>query len=235
MGVVRILRIIAVVICTTCVIAYLLVSRSLWFPELEKQIRTSHHRLTKSVDLAQPGLVTWKIPGDDWSYEGECRVSLVVDKISSIPWESYQKGSMALQVKMDAYAVTCEPTASGKNVEGFHTNRLIRNWYFTTDVPLSADARIWESGNSSGTEFGLCGVRRYPWEDTYVLFDILRPDNVLAKANPRLQIVGDYDYAVEGHILSLRIFRDSVLFLLIVCVSALVYMALKHNSSREKT
>jgi len=235
METVRVIRIIVVVTCATCIVGYLLVSRTLWFPELDKQIRISHHRLTKPVDLTQPGLVTWKIGSEDWNYEGECRVSLMVDKIPSIPWESYQKGSMTLQVKMDAYAITYEPTASGKNIEGLRANRLIRNWYFKTDAPLSPDARIWESGNSSGTEFGLCGVQRYPWEDTYVLFEIVRPDNVLAKANPQLQIVGDYDYAVQEHISWLRIFRDSVLFLLIMCVLALAYMAIKYSSLRANT
>jgi hypothetical protein len=59
------------------------------------------------------------------------------------------------------------------------------------------------------------------------MLEIVQPDPVLAKANPKLEVVGDYDYAVFEHITPLRIFRDSVLLLLAVCVLGLAYVAIK--------
>ncbi len=104
--------------------------------------------------------------------------------------------------------------------------RLVRNWYFTTDTPLSAEARIWESWGTS-VEIGLCGVQRYPWEDTYIEVEVLQPDLLLAKANPRLQIFGEHDYAVYEHIIILRVIRDGVLLFLALCVMGVAYVALK--------
>jgi hypothetical protein len=205
---------------------YLFVSRSLWFPDLERQIKVGNDRLSKEVDLTHAQTITWKISGDDWKYTGECRVALILDRVSDIPPEAYRKESMALKLKMDAYAVTYEPTTKGTRIEGFRVPRLIRNWYFRTDSPLSPDARIWESWGKA-VELGLCGVQRYPWEDTYITLEVIQPDPVLAKANPKLEIVGDYDYAVFEHITPIRIFRDFVLLLLGLCVLGLAYVAIK--------
>lgn len=227
METVRAVKKVLVVVGAALVVGYLLISRSLWFPDLERQIRVGRDRLTKAVDLRKPATITWKIPGEAWKYQGECQVALVLEKIPAIPWKAYRKESMALQVKMDAYAITYNPTAFGNRIEGIRANRLIRNWYFITDTPLSPEARIWEFSGASGVELGLCGVQRYPWEDTYVVFEILRPDPVLAEANPKLQIVGEYDYAVYGHIWPLRIFRDTVLLFLNACVIGLAYAAFK--------
>ncbi len=207
-------------------LAYLLASRSLWFPNLERQAKIGRDRLCRPVDLNNAQTITWKIKGDDWKYTGECRVALVLDRSSSIPVEAYRKESMALKVRTDAYAITYEPTTKGTTIEGFRTPRLIRNWYFTTDMPLSPDARIWESWGNA-VELGLCGVQRYPWEDTYVTLDVIQPDPLLGKANPRLEIVGEHDYAVYEHITVLRIFRDAILLVLSVCVISLAYVAVK--------
>jgi hypothetical protein len=196
------------------------------FPDLERQIKTGRDRLTKDIDLNHSQTITWKIKGDDWKYTGECRVALILDRISDVPSKAYQKESMALKVKIDAYAITYEPTTKGTTIEGIRAPRLIRNWYFRTDSPLSPDARIGESWGEK-VELGLCGVQWYPWEDTYIVLEIVQPDPVLAKTNPKLGVVGDYDYAVFEHITALRIFRGSVLLVLALCVLGLAYVAIK--------
>ena len=215
-----------VAIATIFLLLYLFVSRSFWFPDLERQIKTGRDRLTKDIDFSHAQTITWKIKGDDWKYTGECRVALNLDRLSDVPAEAYRKESMALKLKTDAYAVTYEPTTKGTTIEGFKAPRLIRNWYFTTDMPLSPGASIWESWGEK-VELGLCGVQRYPWEDTYIIIDIVQPDPILAKTNPKLEIVGDYDYAVFEHITPLRVFRDSVLGLLGICILGLAYVAIK--------
>ena len=207
-------------------LVYLFASWGLWFSDLERQANAGRDRLSKAIDLSRAQTLTWKIKGDDWKYSGECRVALVLDRMSDIPPEAYWKKSMALKVRMDAYAVTYEPTANGTMIEAFRAPRLVRNWYFTTDMPLSPDVRIWEVWGNA-VELGLCGVHRYPWEDTYITLDIIQADPVLAKANPKLEIVGEHDYAVFEHITILRIFRDGVLLFLGFCVIGLAYVALK--------
>jgi hypothetical protein len=79
----------------------------------------------------------------------------------------------------------------------------------------------------SVVELGLCGLNRYPFEDTYIVVDVLEPDTVLAMARPRLEIFPEHDYAVYEHVGMLRILRDIVLVLLGLCVIGLVYGAIR--------
>ena len=184
------------------------------------------------VDLSKTGKVVWRIPEDKWKYTGEVKVALELDNNQMLPSAAFQKESMGLRVVMDAKATTYEPPASGMK-EVLQANRLICNWYFTTDEPLSPEARIWESGGSSFMEFGLCGANRYPWEDTIIEMDVLRADPILSKANPRLIAYGDYDYAVLEHIGLLRFLRDTILVLLALCVVIMAYYGIKPKSNQD--
>jgi hypothetical protein len=215
-----------IIVGALLLLGYLFLTRSLWFSELERQAKVGRDRLNKPIDLARADTIIWKIKGDDWKYTGEFRVGLVFDRLSDIQPAAYRKESMLLKLKVDAYAITYKPTGMGTRIEGFRAPRLIRNFYYTTDAPLSSEARIWESWGKS-IELGLCGVERYPFEDTYVAVEIVQPDPVLAKANPRLEIVGEHDYAVYEHLPMLRIFRDFVLMFLVLCVIGLAYGAVK--------
>jgi hypothetical protein len=215
-----------IVLGALVLLGYLFLSRSLWFSDLEKQAKVGRDRLSKSIDVARADKLTWKIKGDDWKYTGECHVALVLDRFGDIPIEAYRKESMALKLKVDAYAITYKPTGIGSRIEGFQAPRLIHNGYFTTDEPLSRDARIWESWRET-VELGLGGLNRYSFEDTYVVIEILQPDPILAKANPRLEIFGEHDDAIYEHLPMLHIFRDVVLLFLALCVIGLAYVALK--------
>ena len=206
----------------------------MWFPRLEEQIDVGKDRLIKQVDLSTAKTITWQIHEDDWNYTGEIRVALVVDNLPEIPREAYDKKTMELKAKMDAYAIVYTSTNSGRK-EVLRANRLIKNWYFTTNEPLSPDARIWESGGGSTLEFGLSGVKRYPFEDTYIVINIEKGDPNLAKANPRLQVVGEHDYAVSHHIGGLRIFRDTILAFLAICAITICYFSIKNNKKSNKS
>lgn len=222
---------IVVVLIAALLLGYLAYSRSLWFPELERQVAVGKDRLSKPVDIEKSGKILWRIPEDQWKYTGEVKVALLIDNAQSLPRAALRKESMALQVVMDASAVSCEPSLSGMK-EVLRANRLIRNWYYATNAPLSPKARIWESGGGGTVELGLCGVTRYPWEDTIIEMDILRPDPILGGANPRLVVYGDYDYAAEEHIGSLRAARDVILCLLACCIALLAYYAMKTKSNQ---
>ena len=222
---------IVIVLSAMLLLGYLAYSRSLWLSGLEKQVSIGRDRLSKPIDIEKTGKTQWRIPQDQWKYTGEVKVALEVDNIKTIPRSAYNKDNMSLRVAMDATAITYEPSNSGMK-EVLRAGRLIRNWYYTTNEPFSPEARIWESGGSSTVEFGLCGVRRYPWEDTIIEINVLRADPELSKASPRLIAYGDYDYAVYEHIGSLRVLRDMVLFLLVLCVAILTYYGMKTKSNK---
>lgn len=222
---------IVVVLGAALLLGYLAYSRSLWFPELEREVAMGRDTLAKPVDLEKAGKILWRIPEDQWKHTGEVKVALLIDNLQTLPRDALRKESMALQVVMDANAVTYEPSTSGMK-EVLRANRLIRNWYYTTNEPLSPKARIWESGGGETVEFGLCGVCRYPWEDTIIEMDILRPDPILGEAHPRLIVYSDYDYAVDEHIGGLRTLRDVTLCLLACCIAVLAYYAMKAKSNQ---
>jgi hypothetical protein len=228
MRIVRVLKIGFVVLSAFAVLGYLFLTRAFWFSDLERQARVGEDRLSKPIDISHVDRVVWEIPARNWKYNGECHVALVLDRRDDIPFDAYRKESMTLRVKVDAYAITNEPAAGGNVIHGSQQlPRLIRNWYFRTDEPLSPDARIWESSGDASIEFGLCGLHRYHFEDSYVVIEVTRPDRVLAQANPRLQIFGEHDYAVYEHLPMLRVVRDSILVLLAVCTIVLACGALK--------
>ncbi|OGV63027.1 MAG: hypothetical protein A2283_14895 [Lentisphaerae bacterium RIFOXYA12_FULL_48_11] len=151
---------IMIVLSATVLLAYLAYSRNLWFSELERQVAVGKDILSQPIDIEKPGKILWRITEDQWKYTGEVKVGLLIDNNQTLPRDALRKESMALQVVLDANAVTYQPSTSGMK-EVLRVNRLIRNWYFTTNEPLSPNARIWESGNGSTVEFGLCGVNRY--------------------------------------------------------------------------
>lgn len=217
----------AVAISAIALLGCLLTSRRLWLADLENHIQIGNDRLTRQIDIGQPQTITWKIAGDDWDYTGEVHIGLVLDEVNGLPRDAYSKDSMKLKLKVNAYAITYEPAANGRRIDGFRADRLIRNWYFKTDRPLSPGARLWESGNGERHEFGLCGLQRYPWEDTYVVVEVEEADPNLQQARPRLEVTGKYDYAVYEHIATLRTIRDFVLTLLGLCVVGLSYAAIR--------
>jgi hypothetical protein len=207
-------------------LVYLFLSRGFWFPEIERQVRAGKNRLSRPLDIMRVGKVTWRIGAEEWKYTGECEVALVFDRINTIDDAAYRKESRRLKVKVDAYAIPFAQAGPAKRIEGAATPRLIKNWYYTTDEPFAGNAKIWEMWGSV-VEFGLCGLNRYPFEDTYIVVDILEPDTVLAMAKPRLEIFPEHDYAVYEHVGMLRILRDIVLVLLGLCVIGLVFGAIR--------
>lgn len=149
------IRNIVIVVSTLLLLGYLVASRGLWFAELEREVAIGKDRLSKPVDLEKTGKIEWHIPEDQWKYTGEVKVALEVDNVQTIPRNAYSKETMALRVAMDANAITYQPSNAGLK-EVTRANRLIRNWYYTTNEPFSPEARIWESGGESTIEFGLC-------------------------------------------------------------------------------
>lgn len=213
-------------------LAYLFFSRDLWFPEIDRELQLAKERRSRPVEIGQAGKITWRINAEDWKYTGECEVALVLDRVDTIDPSAYRKGSRALKVKVDAYAIPYEVSGPTKRIEHPATPRLIRNWYYTTDEPFAQTARIWEFWGNV-VELGLCGLHRYPFEDTFVEVDILEPDPVLAVAKPRLAIFPKQDHAMSEHAAIPLVLRDIVLVLLGLCVIGLAYAVIRRASAQS--
>jgi len=222
---------IIIILSAALLLGYLAYSRSLWFPEFERMASVKRAEvLFKPVDLEKPGKIQWRIPMDQWKYTGEVKVALLVDNIKGIPTN---KDNMILRVVMDASAVTYEPSNSGMH-EVLRANRLIRNWYYTTNEPFSPKARIWQTGGQGFLEYGLCGVNRDRWEDTIIEMEVLQPDPALSKAHPRLAIYDNFEDVgeVQAILVYLRIIRDVILCLLAGGIIILSFSAMKAKSTK---
>lgn len=175
--------------------------------EIERRVRIKESPYYCNVlDVGKTGTFTWKISKNDWSYrEGEAMISLIFQR-SLVTYKT--KKEMSLKVKINAYT---------KVENDLKVNRLIKNWYYTTDEPFSSEARLWESGGPEA-EYGLGALNIYPFEDLFIEITILNPDTELAKAMPRLKIVGTVDLA--GVTWQISIVDGG----LILCILLLIFM-----------
>jgi hypothetical protein len=78
------------------------------------------------------------------------------------------------------------------------------------------------SGGAEKMKYGLAAVQFFPFEETYIEIEVQKPDPNLALANPRLELVGDHDYAIYGHLPLFHFIRDGGLF---ICLLSLVFIA----------
>src|SRR5262249_1120912 len=84
--------------------------------------------------------------------------------------------------------------AEGRAPGGDWQDRLIRDWYFTTDEPFPGNG-LWESYGLGRLEYGLAGGPVAGREELRITVDIQVPDGHLATGNPRLKITGQHDSA----------------------------------------
>lgn len=65
---------------------------------------------------------------------------------------------------------------------------------------MAGKTKLWAGWPDSRMEYKLGTVMRFPKEDLIIEIAIEDPDDVLAIANPRLKLVGDYDPAASGFV-----------------------------------
>jgi hypothetical protein len=218
---------------TVCVLAiilvgtYLIVGRNFLFAELERQAEVgSHSVISPRLNLSKEGQFVWKVPREKWRYEeGDSQLSLLLDRSPGLPENSADRSTMGLRLKVEAYAVP----QGGKR-----TDRLIRNWYYSTDEPFSPGARLWAAYGDKGIEYGLGGVRVYPSEDVYVVMNVTVPSPELQMANPRLKLVGEHDYAIFEHLPFLRAIRDVGLAVSLLLLVTIVSLAWRGPGTRTR-
>lgn len=208
----RLLSVLAVVVVSI----YLWIGRGEWIADLERQAQIGSKPLYSDVlDVSRIGRTVWKIPREEWLYrEGEAKLSLLLSEDPALPIDAADRSRLALRLKI---------SVAGISERGDSFDRLVRNWYYTTDEPFDPRARLWSSVGGSEIEHGLAGVILYPFEATVVTIDVTTADARLAQGRPRLKLVGDYDYAVYEHIPFLRLIRDGGL---VICLSLVVALAI---------
>ena len=216
----------AIILGTISILLYLLFSRGLWLADQERQVDIGKNRFTKKIDISKSKTVFWKINEEDWDYTGKARIALIVDRLPEISEESYDKTSIPLMVQVDAYAVVSNSESEGNSLR-IKRNRLIKNWFYTTNKPLEAKAQLSMSKNYGPLQYGLGAIERYPNEHTYISINILKEDPILAKANPRLEIVGEHDPEIQNRIIRLRITRDLCLALVALFSILIARQAIK--------
>lgn len=205
---------------STFIALYLFASRPFWFSDLERQINIGKdYIISETLDISRVNTFQWVIPREKWHYkEGKACLNIIFDRRDDIPIDSFQKEITPLRMKIAAYGVL-------ENNEKI--NRLIKNWYYLSDEPFSPGSKMGESYGAKTIEYLLAGIDIYPFEKTIIEVKVLAPDEKLAKANPRLQMTGEHDYAVFEHIVVLRIIRDGGLFISLIALSFLTINLLK--------
>lgn len=195
------MRRILVVLASIILLGYVLISREKWFSDLERHVTISRNPYySQEIDLRRTNVFAWEINRNVWGYvEGPANILLAFEQTENMRGKDYWNKDFDLKVKIDAYAIT------ENNIKA---QRLIQNYFFPTDEPMSKETKIWAGWGDRDMEYLVGQVMRFPKEDLYIKLTILSPDPVLANANPRLKIVGDYDSAVIGHLMMLKLGRD---------------------------
>jgi hypothetical protein len=91
-----------------------------------------------------------------------------------------------------------------------------------SDEPMAGKTKLWAGWPDNLMEYRLGNIIRFPKEDLIVELTIEEPDEILAKANPRLKIIGDYDPAAFGYV---YIFRLVQYIFLLLCLCAAFYLS----------
>lgn len=193
-----------------------------WFSDLENQAKIGESALfSEPLDLSRVGSTTWTVPRSGWLYEeGETRLSLVLTKSQGAQVGGGNRSSMPLRLKVSAKGI-------GEHGKSF--DRLVQNWYFTTDKPFDPDAKLWSSFGGNEAEYGLAGVNVYPFETTSITVEVTNPDPSFANEKPRLKLVGKHDYAVYEIVPLLRVFKYLCFIVSVALVFILSYLVWRKN------
>lgn len=222
------MRKVLVILSTLAIFVFILVARSQMLQNLEKHVTISKNPYySETIDLGRKHTFSWKISRADWhSTEKVAKIYLIFEKTPEMTGKDYRLKLFDLKVKIDTYAIT------ENNVKA---PRYIKNYFFPSDEPMEKDSQLWAGSSDQKKEY-LLGyvVMGLPYEDLYVDLTIKTPDAFLAKANPRLKIVGDYDPAVLGHIGILYLIRDAGIIICLLALFFLTSQALKREGTKKE-
>ena len=119
-----------------CVIAFIFLTGDLWknrgalFNEAEHQFRIgSNPAISPTLISFNTDTIAWTVPTETLMLrEGEGTISLVCTASDDLLWDELRKvlSSSGLEIR-----------ATARMDDGTKVDRLVRNWYYTTDQPFS--------------------------------------------------------------------------------------------------
>lgn len=205
---------ILIIVSALLIVVYLLTNR---FPLLQK---LAHHQkiantnyFSKTLDLSKASVIKVEIKRGDWNYDyGLANIVLAFNRTDITKDDNYYNKDFKLKLKINAYAIT-------ENKLSYP--RLIKNYFMPSDEPMSGKTKLWAGWPDDIMEYRLGNIIRFPNEDLIIELKIEVPDEILAKANPRLKIVGDYDSAAIGYVNILKLIQYIFLTL---CFGSLIFL-----------
>jgi hypothetical protein len=200
------------------VTAYLYALWSDWFTEADLSWVGKRPFFSERLDLSKPGPIVWSVPKEKWGFtqgKAQLALSLNLNTLREIPSSREQ---VELRVKI---------RAEGRQPGGAWQDRLIRDWYYTTDEPFPGTG-LGESYGLGRLEYVLAAVQVVADEALLITVDVQVPDGHLMTGNPRLKIIGDHDYAAFGpHMAILFALREGGFWLSVGLVFVLAVLALR--------
>jgi hypothetical protein len=207
-----------------CILALILIGGYLcamkwdWFTQVDLAAVGRRPLYSDHVNLREKEMIVWDIPSGRWAGRGgraNLSLSLNLHTLHEIPAD---RSSVALRAKV---------RAEGRLPGGEWQDRLIRNWYYTTDEPFSKGSALWESYGMGALEYGLAGILIEPDEELRITLDIQVPDEKLMLGHPRLKLVPDYDsVGVNTEWILISFVREGWFWLsvlLLLCLSVLAW------------
>jgi hypothetical protein len=196
---------------------YLFALWSDWFTWAEFAVEGRRPLYSDNIDLRKSGPIVWSLPPEKNRFaqkEAHLGLSLNLETLKEIPRDRHQ---VQLRVKM---------SAEGRTPGGEWQNRLIKDWYFTTDEPFSERCSIWESYGMGQLEYGLAGIEIVPDEELRITLDVQVPDARLMSGNPRMSLVGKHDYAATmPEILAIWILKNGGIIVSLLLLFTLMILA----------
>jgi hypothetical protein len=205
----------SIILAAVIIALYVFIGRTHWFSEAEHAFLTGTHPLYSDVlDLTSPSTFTWQVPRDGWiSESGDAQISLVLERQPGDDASLFRPEHSPVHLRIGAFGLTRDQR---------RIDRLVQNWYYTSDEPISPGHRLGSSWGGERVEFILGAASLHHFEDLIIELEVLTGDGFLAEKRPRLKIVGEHDYAIMGHMSVLRLFRDGGILLIFLLLSIIV-------------
>ncbi|MCI0617964.1 hypothetical protein L0244_33745 [bacterium] len=171
-------------VASAFILLYIFFARTGVYSEAHHVFKTAANKHeTDQIDISRVNTFTWRISKSEWEHNGDAKLSIKFKRKNEIPFERYQKEHFDLRIKINAY---------GLLEDGTKFDRVIRDWYYRTDDPLSPIVRMWSVWGGGSVEHGLAGILCRYNEDLIIEVMVTSADPVLAQARPKLRIVGDH-------------------------------------------
>ncbi len=224
----------SVVISALLLGGLLLLGRQVTLTDLQRHVDIANDAIFSDyLDLSKTGVFHWRIKQYQWRYaEGLARLSLIFDRNPSPGEEPFYKKEFSLKMSVSAKALAT--MGPWQNSKGLVAERLVLTAFHPTNQPMENKSNLWSGWHNEHMEYSLGTIARFPYEHLDISVTILSPDSILAAANPRLKIVGQYDGSVPGHLPLLLLIRDALIVAGLLGLAWIAILAWKRTGTSMK-